>query len=39
MDMIHEANLEYEAEIGRNPDSIKVWWNYLDESKSATHEV
>ena len=39
MSVIQDANLEYEAEIKRNPDSLQLWMNYLDESKSSSQEV
>lgn len=39
MDVVKEANLEYESELKRNPDSTRIWLNYITESKSCSHEV
>ena len=37
--LIKEANLEYEAEIKRDPGSISLWFGYLDASKSSSYKV
>ncbi len=39
MDVISEANLEYESEIKRNPGIPGIWLNYLADSKQCSHEV
>lgn len=39
MDVVKEANLEYESELKRNPDSTRIWLNYITETKSCSHEV
>jgi len=39
MDFINEANLDYEAEIKRNPQVIRTWVNYISDSASASHQV
>ena len=39
MDVLSEANLEYEAELKRNPGIPRVWLNYLADSKHCSHEV
>ena len=39
MDIFQEVNLEYESELKRNPDSERVWLNYIAQSKSCSHNV
>lgn len=39
MEVISEANLEYESEIKRNPGIPRIWLNYLADSKQSSHEV
>ena len=39
MEIIREANLEYEAEIHRNPESPFLWEGYLNVSKNSSYGV
>lgn len=39
MEIIREANLEYESEIRRTPESPDLWINYIVSSRSASLAV
>jgi hypothetical protein len=38
-EVVKEANLEYEAELKRNPNSVRTWLNYIAESKACSNQV
>jgi len=39
MEFLNQSNLDYEAEIQRNPSMLRTWIDYINSSNSCSHEV
>ena len=39
MELIKEANHQYESELKRNPQVLRNWVNYINDSKACSHDV